>query len=203
MKGLLLLSGGIDSPVAGYLMKKKISLEAVYFENSAPSDAESLKRVKDNTRKIGIKRLYVISHAEALGEYSRKCDKKFLCVFCKRMMLRSAAALAEETGADCLVNGDNLAQVASQTLHNLKTVSDATRMPVVRPLIGMDKNEIIEIAKRIGTFNISTRPVACCPLVPFRPATMASPEKMNSEESKIDVLGLVSKALKERRELKL
>ncbi|NYZ79773.1 7-cyano-7-deazaguanine synthase [Candidatus Micrarchaeota archaeon] len=203
MKGLLLLSGGIDSPVAGHLMKKKIEIEAVYFDNAPYADDTNLRRAADNAKKIGLKRLFVMNNGNSLKEYFKKGDAKFACVFCKRMMLRYSEALAEKIGADCLVNGDNLAQVASQTLQNLKTVSSAVSIPVVRPLIGMDKNEIIAIAKEIGTFDISTRPASCCSAVPFKPSTMASIDKMMAEESKVDVASLVSKSLKEMKELKL
>ena len=110
---------------------------------------------------------------------------------------------AKEIKADVLVNGDNLAQVASQTLSNLKTVSSAVKIPIIRPLIGMDKNEIISKAKEIGTYEISTRPTFCCSAVPNKPATKSDEEKMLDEESKIDVQSLISKALKEKKELNL
>ena len=203
MKGLLLLSGGIDSPVAGWMMKKKMDLEAVYFDNAPYADDTNLRRTIDNAKKIGLKRLFVMNNGNSLKEYFKKSDSKYACVFCKRMMLRYAEALAEKINADCLVNGDNLAQVASQTLQNLKTVSSAVSIPIVRPLIGMDKNEIIAIAKEIGTFDISTRQAACCSAVPFKPSTMASFDKMAAEESKVNVDLLVSKSLKEMKELKL
>jgi len=195
MKGLLLLSGGIDSPVAGYMMLKKMELEAVYFDNYPFAGKENKQRTIENAKKLGVK-LHVIPFGQVLIEYMKNSDKKYQCVYCKRMMLRLAEALARKIKADVLVNGDNLAQVASQTLQNLITVSQATNLPIIRPLIGFDKQEIISIAKQIGTYEISTRSTFCCSAVPKKPSTSCKPEKIKQEESKINIQELINKYLK-------
>ncbi len=195
MKGLLLLSGGIDSPVAGYLMKKKgVDLEAVYFDTFSIEGSKGIERVKKHAKKLGVK-LHVIPYGEVLKAYFDSADRKFQCVFCKRTMLRFAEKIAGKIGADFLVNGDNLGQVASQTLQNLVTVSEAVKIPIVRPLIGFDKQEIIKIAREIGTYEISTSERACCNFVPRKPSTFCSVEKIKSEEEKLNITQLLDKYL--------
>jgi thiamine biosynthesis protein ThiI len=203
MKALLLLSGGIDSPVAGYLMKKQLELVPVYFENSPYAGKDTMQRAEDSARKLGFKKMAVTPHGSSLKAYAEKCERRYLCVFCKRQMLRVAEELAKEKGASCVIMGDNLAQVASQTLHNLFVVSSAVKIPVVRPLIGFDKEEIIGIAKKIGTYDISTRRVSCCSAVPEKPSTKASLQAVEAEEAKLDVGKLVKESLNKMRELVL
>ncbi len=204
MKALLLLSGGIDSPVAGFLMKKKgLDLLPVYFDNYPFSLEETKQRALDNAKKLDFEEVLVVPHGGTLAEFMRSCNRKYQCVFCRRMMLRVAECLAEKHGAKALVTGENLAQVASQTLHNLLAEFKAVRIPIIRPLIGFDKEEIIRIAKKIGTYEISTRPVPCCTAVPRKPATTATEEALLGEEEKISVEELVEKEVEGSRIVRL
>ncbi|MFH0986591.1 MAG: hypothetical protein V1911_00915 [Candidatus Micrarchaeota archaeon] len=197
IKGLLLLSGGIDSPVAGKLMLDKgMELDAVYFDNFLRTENDTRDRAFQSARALGLKSIYVVRHAENLSEFGKLADQKYVCVFCKRMMLRVSEKLAKKIKADCLVTGDNLAQVASQTLPNMFIVSSAVSIPVVRPLIGLDKNEIIEYAKEFGTYGISTQRTLCCRFVPSKPSTNASSERIKAEEKNINIDLMVNQSIK-------
>jgi thiamine biosynthesis protein ThiI len=138
----------------------------------------------------------ILDHGSNLLEYKKNCDDKFTCVFCKRMMLRYAEKIAELYNADAIVTGDNLGQVASQTLQNIKTIEEAVKIPILRPLIGFDKEEIIKIAKEIGTYEISIKPSRGCSAVPNKPSTMAKIDKILSEEKKINIKNLVAISVK-------
>jgi thiamine biosynthesis protein ThiI len=118
------------------------------------------------------------------------------------MMLRVAGALAQREGAQALVTGESLGQVASQTLQNIAAEYPAAPVPILRPLIGIDKQEIVEIAKKIGTFEISIQPGSCCTAVPERPATQARLHDIEAEEAKLDIDELVGKTLDGLTELK-
>jgi len=199
MKGLLLLSGGIDSPVAGYLMLQKgVKLEAVYFDTFSLNGSTALSVVEKHAKLLGVK-LHVVPYGEVLKAYFDSADRKYQCVFCKRTMLRFAEKIAESIGADFLVNGDNLGQVASQTLRNLITVSEAVKIPIVRPLIGFDKIEIIKIAKEIGSYDVSTSSKLCCSFVPRKPSTSCSVERIKGEEEKVNIDELLDKYLKKEK----
>ena len=177
-------------------MKKKMELEAVYFDAQELTDNRNFERTKKNAEKIGVK-LHRIPYGELLQEFDKNCDSKFICVFCKRTMLKLSEKLAKKIGAEVLINGDNLGQVASQTMQNLVTVSQATKLPIIRPLIGMDKQEIINIAREIGTYEISIEKALCCSAVPKKPSTACKPEKIKQEESKINIDKLISKSIEE------
>ena len=180
-----LISGGIDSPVAAWMMMKRgCGVIPVHFRQS---DVEAEKAL-DNCRVLGRYaygwdiRPIVLDHAEEFGCVYRRLEEiganRWTCVMCKRTLLRRASRIAEEMGASALVMGDSLGQVASQTLENLEAISYAIPKPIFRPLIGMDKTEIIAIARRIGTFDISTREAEACPFLPARPLTRASLPKL-------------------------
>jgi thiamine biosynthesis protein ThiI len=126
-------------------------------------------------------------------------EPKYRIILYRRFMLRIAELIAKEEDAKALVTGESLAQVSSQTLDNIATIEEVTSMPVLRPLIGMDKEEIIQLAKKIGTYEISIKPQEdCCTLfVPKHPATKSNPEKIKELERKLKVLQMVKKALKQ------
>jgi thiamine biosynthesis protein ThiI len=202
MKIVSLLSSGIDSPVATFLISKKADeLIFVHADIMPFSDfnekVKFLELAKYLSKKLDCPtKVIIVSHGNNLLDYKKNCDAKFTCVFCKRMMLRYAEKIAELYAADAIVTGDNLGQVASQTLQNIKTIEEAVKIPILRPLIGFDKEETIKIAKEIGTYELSIKPSIGCSAVPNKPSTMAKIDKILSEEKKINIKRLVSISIK-------
>ena len=196
------MSGGIDSPVAGYLVKGELNLIPVYFDNSPYSDKSNEKRAKKAAKKLGFKTLIIVPHGQNLFEFSRKCEPKYTCVLCKRMMYRLAEQVAKKHGAKALVTGDNLAQVASQTSWNLFVLTKASKLPVLRPLIGFDKNEIIAVSRKAKLYDISTSSAMCCSIVPRKPSTKSELETIMREEKKVNIAGMVKKSIDGVREIK-
>ena len=197
MKLVSLISSGIDSPVATYLMSKYADEIILLHGDIKPfTDSNENKNFLEiakylsNIMKCKTKEI-ILPHGESLSEYKKHCENKFTCVFCKRMLLRYAEKIAEQNNADAVVMGDNLGQVATQTLQNIKTIESAVKIPILRPLIGFDKEEIIKIAKDIGTYKLSIKPSNGCSAVPNKPSTMAKIEKILSEENKINLEKLV------------
>jgi thiamine biosynthesis protein ThiI len=182
-----LISGGIDSPVAAWLMMKRgCSVIPLHF---AQSEVEKRKAL-DN---IEILQHYsygwelrptVLSHQETIAPTLEKLRElgreRWSCVFCKRTLVQKACELAGELGAHAVVMGDALGQVASQTLANMEIISYGMPKPILRPLIGLDKTEIVEIARQIGTFEISTREEKGCPFLPDHPLTRGSIEELEA-----------------------
>lgn len=201
MPGIALISGGIDSPVAAHLIAKRGETLLPLFFNNYPFTGENTKqRALKTIRKLqtihkNILDPVILDHGQALEKYAQTCERKYQCVFCKRMMVRVASALAEQEGASYLVMGDSLGQVASQTLQNLYVVEQAATIPVVRPLISMDKVEIEKIAKEIETFNISIERALCCSIVPDKPSTRAQLDTILAEEAKLDIDALVEQSM--------
>jgi len=196
MKAVGLLSGGIDSPVALYLMKERgCEVIPAYFDNRPFSGEDTRQRAIDLARQLGFKEIYIMPNGENLRAFSGNCERRFTCVFCKRMMLRLAEKLAERLGAEALVTGESLGQVASQTSSNLAAETAAVSIPIIRPLIGFNKEETTEIARRIGTLPTSIRRVTCCSAVPDKPATSATAAKVEAEEKKLDVQALLENSL--------
>ncbi len=193
MRGIVLLSGGIDSPVAGYLMGKQgLDLVLVHFDNRPfTSDNEvekaiSLMKQLDNALGKESLRL-LVPHGKAQAEFAKCCRRNMECVLCRRMMLRVAEKLAKKHDAGFIVTGESLGQVASQTLANINVEERSTSLPVLRPLIGFDKVEIERIAKSIGTYDISIRPGLCCTIAPKKPSTYSKIADAMDEETKVDI----------------
>ncbi|RLI84780.1 MAG: hypothetical protein DRO98_08245 [Archaeoglobales archaeon] len=187
MRVLALLSGGIDSAVACYLMLQKgIDVEYLHFSigTQIPSHEKAKKLVKKLEEYNGPSRLFILPHSKLMEILPRN---RYTCVYCKRGMLSIAEKLAERLGCDALLTGDSLGQVASQTVPNLRAEDCAVRIPVLRPLIGFDKEEIIAIAKEIGTYEISIEKGDECKAFPRNPVTKAK----LSEIKPIDVSWLV------------
>ena len=199
MKLVALMSNGIDSPVASYIMSQRgADVVLLHMDNRPFTDDRSIEIVKDvatQLRNVTGKEfpLYVAKHGDNQQAIHDGCDYHYQCVMCKRVMQRTARELAKNLGAEGIIMGDSLGQVASQTLKNIKSENIGLNFPVVRPLIGMDKLEIIDIAKEIGTFEISTRPTNGCLIVPERPITEANPEKVVAMSDKIDIESLAKK----------
>ncbi len=197
MKLVALISSGIDSPVATYLVSKKAdALILLHADNRPFTDDREIEKFITLARFL--KTLvpsklsaFLLPHGQTLEAYKIRCNNKYTCVVCKRMMLRYAEAIAQKEGADAIVMGDSLGQVASQTLQNLRVVEQAVSIPILRPLIGFDKEDTIKIAKQIGTFDLSIAPADGCAAVPTKPSTQARLEHILAEEQKIGVNKLV------------
>lgn len=193
MKLVALMSNGIDSPVASYIMDQRgTDVILLHMDNRPYTDDRSIDvvnsiagRLRDVTGSEFP--LYMANHGDNQKIIHDNCDYHYQCVMCKRVMQRTARELAKKLGADGIIMGDSLGQVASQTLRNIKAENIGLNFPVVRPLIGMDKLEIIDIAKRIGTFDISIRETAGCLIVPDRPITEADPDKVVTMSGKVDI----------------
>ena len=193
MKLVSLMSNGIDSPVATYRMSLMgADVILLHMDNRPYTDDRSVENVKaiaERLREVTGKEfpLYMAPHGDNQREIFENCDRSYQCVMCKRVMQRTARELARMLGADAIVMGDSLGQVASQTLRNIVSENIGLNFPVIRPLIGMDKLEIEAIAKEIGTYDISIRPTDGCTIVPVGPITNADPEKVARFGEKIDV----------------
>lgn len=191
-KLVCLMSGGIDSPVAAYLMLKRgADVVLLHMDNRPFADDSSIMKVKLLAKKIseatGRKlKLYVAPHGESQSQIVANADRKLTCLLCRRMMYRTACAVAEKEGAEGIVTGESLGQVASQTLDNLAAERSAARLPVLRPLLGFDKEETIIIARKIGTYELSILPGECCNLAPIRPETHAKEDVVIRAEEKLD-----------------
>jgi len=192
-RGVMLMSGGIDSPVAlHYLLRQHHEILAVHMDNRPFTDDSPLGKVTDHLALLRTRYgqpipMYVIPHGPTQVTLMRNTDRHVGCVLCRRFMWRSAERIAEREGATFLATGEALGQVASQTLSNMRSATAAVRLPIVRPLIGFDKQEIEAVAKEIGTYEISTRPGVCCQAVPDQPATRSNLIQIQREEERIDV----------------
>ena len=202
MKLVSLVSSGIDSPVATYLLSKKTDeLIIAHGDNRPFTDDNEIQNFK-----ILVKRLkkiihcplkiYLIPHGTAINIFKQNCNNRFTCIFCKRMLLRYAEKIAEKEKAQAIIMGDSLGQVASQTIENIHVIEQAITLPVLRPLIGLDKEDIVKTAKNIGTYDLSILPSMGCKAVPHKPATKTRFEKILEEENKIDVKKIVETTLK-------
>ena len=197
-RGVMLMSGGIDSPVSLELMLRQgHEMLAVHLDNRPFTDDTPLEKVTDHLAELGRRfatkvPLYVVPHGETQITLMRQTNRHVGCVLCRRFMWRAASRIAEREGATFLVTGEALGQVASQTLSNMRSATAAVAQPIVRPLIGWDKQEIEARAKSIGTYGISTRPGLCCQAVPDHPATKTRLVQILAEEERVDVEAIVS-----------
>ncbi len=192
-KGMLMLSGGIDSPVAGYMMAKRgLSIDAIHF-HSYPYTSELAKQKVIDLAKIisdytGEINLVCIPFTKIQEEIHRACDTSYMITLVRRFMMRIAEKVAIKRGCGCIINGESLGQVASQTLESITVTNSMIKaLPVFRPLIGMDKDEIIEISKKIGAFETSILPYEdCCTVfLPDAPVTHPSIKRAEREESRM------------------
>lgn len=200
MRAVALLSGGIDSPVAAYLMARNgVELVALHMDGAPyfEADARVIKLVARLRELTGqAVPLFVAPHGVAnLSEIERTRVPNIRCVLCKRFMMRTAEALAKREGCEAIVMGDSLGQVASQTLKNIRVEQQAVSIPIIRPLIGMDKDQIIRVARDIGTYEISILGAGPCGMVPAKPSTEARLRRILEAEAEMDVGAMVGKAL--------
>lgn len=200
--GMLLLSGGIDSPVAGYMMAKRgVRVEAVHFE-SFPYTSELardkvIRLARTMAAYTGDIYVHVVSLTKIQEELVKHCDEDYFTLLLRRYMMYIASKIAAEHDSKCLITGESLGQVASQTMEAIAVTDNAASIPVFRPCIGMDKLEIIEISSKIGTFDISIEPYEdCCTVfTPKHPRTKPQLEKVLVEENKLDFKALADEAI--------
>jgi tRNA uracil 4-sulfurtransferase len=201
-RGVMLMSGGIDSPVAlYYMLRQGHDMVAVHMDNRPFTDDSPLEKVVDHLHALGATfgrkvPLYVLPHGPTQITLMRNTDRHVGCVMCRRFMWRSAERIAERELASFLVTGEALGQVASQTLSNMRSATASVQLPIVRPLIGFDKQEIEAVAKAIGTYGISTRPGLCCQAVPDKPATRTNLVQILQEEERVDVDQIVDECVR-------
>ena len=201
-RAMLLLSGGIDSPAAGWMIAKRgVEVDAVYF-HSPPYTSERAREKVIRLCEIlsewtmGM-RLYVVPFTEIQMAIHQKCPQEYLTIIMRRYMMKIAEVIAHNNGALALITGEAIGQVASQTMESLLVTNSAVSLPVYRPLIGMDKSEVVKLAKHIGTYETSILPYEdCCTLFVARhPATRPSLEKTLDYESVLDEEQMIARAL--------
>lgn len=209
MKLVSLISSGIDSPVATYLISKKVDeIILVHGDNRPFTDDLEIhnfiniaKYLKEKTSSV--KKAYIVPYGESLSVFKQNCHQHLTCVFCKRMLLRIAEEIANREKASGIIMGDSLGQVASQTLQNIRVIEQSIQMPILRPIIGYDKEETVKIAKEIGTYDLSIAKSSGCNAVPTKPATRAKLESIVIEEQKIGIQEQVKKAVEKAELIKL
>ena len=186
-KAIALLSGGIDSPVAIKLMKNRFEIIAVHFHQKPLSDETEIEKVRKLATLLGIKKLYLIPFVDILKKLVDICDHRNYFILSKIAMFQCAELIAKKENAGYLITGENLAQVSSQTLSNIHTITKNISLEIFRPLLTWDKQEIIDIAKKLDTYGISKGPEICNLLGPKNPATRSDPEKIAKELKKVDL----------------
>ena len=201
-RGLLLLSGGIDSPVAGYMMAKRgVRLDAVHFESFPYTSERAREKVLELARIVseyaGDIYVHVVSLTHIQEELVKACEEDYFTLLLRRYMMTIAERIANMKGCTALITGESLGQVASQTMQALGVTDAAVSLPVFRPCIGMDKEEIVTIARKIDTFETSIQPYEdCCTVfTPKHPKTKPELEKVLVQENKLDFAALVEEAM--------
>lgn len=201
-RGMLMLSGGIDSPVAGYLaLKRGVDIEAVHFASPPYTSPGALKKAQDLTRKLtkfgGNIQFIEVPFTEIQEEIKEKAPEAYLMTLTRRFMMRITDRIRKERRGLVIINGESLGQVASQTLESMQAINAVTTTPVIRPVVTMDKLEIIDIAQKIDTFDISIQPFEdCCTIfAPDRPKTNPKIKNVEQYEARLDVEGLVERAV--------
>lgn len=201
-KALLLISGGIDSPVAGWMMARRgVELEALHFATPPYTGEAALEKVKSLCRHlceyIDRIQLHVVSITDPMVEFAQVCPEEETILHMRRLMMMVSERICKERGLQSIVTGENIGQVASQTMEAIAVTDNATEMPVFRPLIGMDKNDIIAIARKIGTFetSIQAHEDCCTVFVAKHPATRPHLDRIVASEQKVNMEKMVQYAL--------
>ncbi len=201
-KALLMLSGGIDSPVAGYLaMKRGIKIDAVYFEAIPHTSLDARNKVIDLVKKIAVYtdyiNLHIVNFTKIQEEIYRSCDNNYAITIMRRMMYRIMEELCKKNKAYAIINGESIGQVASQTLVSMNVINNVTNIPVIRPVACLDKLEIIDIAKKIDTYEISILPFEdCCTIfVPKHPVINPELEQAINMENKFNYQKMIKEAV--------
>ena len=203
-RGMLMLSGGIDSPVAGYLaLKRGMTLDAVYFEAIPHTSIEARNKVIELAKKLsnyqGTYNLHVINFTEIQESIYKNCYKDYMITIMRRMMYRIMEKLCSKYNSLAIINGESLGQVASQTIESMHVINSVTNYPVIRPCVCMDKLEIIKISKEIDTYNTSILPYEdCCTIfVPTHPVIRPDLDYSISEENKFNYMDMINKCVDE------
>ncbi len=201
-KGLLMLSGGIDSPVSGYLaMKRGIKLECIYFESPPHTSIQAKNKVKSLVKKLtnyqSEIKLYVVNFTKIQEEIYKNADPEYMITIMRRMMYRISEKIIKRNNLYVLINGESVGQVASQTLTSMNVINNVTNIPVLRPVCCMDKLEIIDIAKKIDTYETSILPYEdCCTIfLPKHPVINPTLDKCLLYETLFDYEGLINEAV--------
>ncbi len=209
-KGLLMLSGGIDSPVAGYLsIKRGVKLEAIYFESPPHTSVAAKNKVISLARKLAIYnneiKLHIINFTDIQEAIYKNIPHEYLITIMRRMMYRISEKIAQNNKAKVLINGESIGQVASQTLSSMAAINEVIKMPVIRPVACFDKIEIIDIAKQIDTYETSILPFEdCCTIfVPEHPVINPEAKLCQEYEKLIDYKNLINVAIKNHEVLKI
>lgn len=202
-KGMLLISGGIDSPVAGYMLAKRgMKIECVHFHSYPYTNMQAREKVEELAAVLGGyscgTTLNVVKVTHIQEEIHKKCNGDYMVTLLRRFMMRIAERLAKKCGAQCIITGESLGQVASQTIEGMTSSGGAVEsLPILRPLCGFDKNEIIERSRNMGAYDISIRPYEdCCTVfLPKHPVIHPKLCDVLAEEAKLDIEDLINKAL--------
>ena len=201
-KGLLLLSGGIDSPVAGYLIAKRgLRLEAVHFHSYPYTSLQAKEKVIELAKEISVFcdeiKLHIVSFTEVQEEIHKHCDDDYMITIMRRIMMRIAQRLCKENSLGAIITGESLGQVASQTMQSMNVTNSVVNIPVFRPVIAFDKEDIMSLAQKIGTYETSILPYEdCCTVfLPKNPVIKPTIERAERNESFLDVDALVERAI--------
>jgi thiamine biosynthesis protein ThiI len=201
-RALLLLSGGIDSPVAGYMMAKRgVEVDALYFHTYPFTSERANEKVKHLAELLedycGKIKLYSVNILEIHKAIKEHCREDQTTILARRFMMRIAERLANKNGIDMLITGESLGQVASQTMTSMVVIENSIDMPILKPVIGMDKTEIMEISRTIGTYETSILPYddCCSVFAPKHPLIKPKLQVIQNAENNLDVEGLIEKAL--------
>lgn len=203
-RAVVLLSSGIDSPVASFLtMKRGVKLIFIHFHSYPYITKDSINNVKELVKILNKfqfeSKIYFVPFAETQKQIVFAVPESLRVIVYRRFMMRIAQKIAEKERASAIVTGESIAQVASQTLENIKTIEESVSYPIFRPLIGFDKEEIINLAKKIGTYEISARPCedACTLFMPPQPSTRADIQEVKKAENSLPIKEMVKKVIKE------
>ena len=202
-KGLLLISGGIDSPVAGHMIAKRgMSIDCIHFHSYPYTNMQAREKVMELAKILSEytcgTTVHIVKVTHIQEEIHKKCNGEYMVTLLRRFMMRIAEKIADSCGAQCLITGESLGQVASQTVEGMTSSNSVIEhLPVLRPLCGFDKNEIIDRSKEIGTYETSIQPYEdCCTVfLPKHPVTRPKLSDVLAEESKLDVQALVNEAM--------
>lgn len=210
--GLLMMSGGLDSPVAGFLsIKKGVNLKAIHYFSPPYTSLNALQKVVDLLEKIAIYsysetiELYVVPFTKIQDRIHEKANQIYMVTLMRRAMYKIGDAICRKKNIDVIINGESIGQVASQTLESMRVVNDVTNIPIIRPLATYDKEDIVQIARKIGTYDISIRPYEdCCTVfVPEHPVIKPELDKVLEEEMKCDFDDLIDEAITNTKKITL
>lgn len=201
-KGLLLLSGGIDSPVAGFMVAKRgMKVDSIHFHSypftSKRAHQKAVELGEILSSYTGKMRIFSINLADIYQAINKNCDRKETTVLSRRFMMRIAAKISEKYGYDALITGESLGQVASQTINSISVINEASSYPILRPLIALDKRDIIDMSEKIGAYEKSIEPYDdCCSIfAPSNPVTKPKLHFIKKSEEKLDIEALEDKAI--------